>query len=140
MKNILLITLLSLSSFIFSDKKTTYEAIAQTNNLTKSIEPGKEIYNDFCIQCHLADGKGNEIIPPLAGSDWLVNKRKESIHAVKYGLSGSIKVNGKTYNGMMTPMGLLDEEVADVMNYIMTSWGNKQTKKVTVSEVLGVKK
>jgi mono/diheme cytochrome c family protein len=30
---------------------------------------------------------------------------------------------------------LSDEEVADVMNYVMNSWSNKQTKMVTVSEV-----
>jgi mono/diheme cytochrome c family protein len=36
---------------------------------------------------------------------------------------------------MMPAMGLSDEEVADVMNYVMNSWSNKQTKMVTVSEV-----
>jgi mono/diheme cytochrome c family protein len=40
----------------------------------------------------------------------------------------------------MPPMGLSDEEVADVMNYIMNSWSNKQTKMVTVTEVASVKK
>ena len=88
----------------------------------------------------MATGKGTETFPPLAGSDWLVNKRKESIHSVKYGQSGLIKVNGKNYNAMMSPLGLTDEEVADVMNYIMNSWGNKQSKMVTVSEVKAVKK
>lgn len=141
MKGILIFILLSVGSLFYLDKSIAYESIAPTNNeLTKSIERGKEVYTDFCIQCHLANGKGNETIPPLAGSDWLVHKRKESIHAVKYGQSGPIKVKGKTYNGVMSPMGLSDEEVADVMNYIMNSWGNKQSKMVTVSEVLGVKK
>ncbi len=111
----------------------------QPAELTKSIQRGKELYADFCIQCHLGNGKGSETVPPLAGSDWLVKKRKESIHAVKFGQSGSIKVNGKAYAGMMPPMGLTDEEVADVMNYIMNSWNNKQLKKVTVSEVMAIK-
>ena len=35
-------------------------------------------------------------------------------------------------------MGLSNQEVADVMNYVMTSWGNKQKKKVTEKEVEGV--
>lgn len=130
-----------MGSLFSSEKKTSYEPIVPTNNeLANSIQRGKEVYADFCIQCHLANGKGNESIPPLAGSDWLVNKRKESIHAVKFGQSGPIKVNGKNYNGRMSPMGLSDEEVADVMNYIMNSWGNKQSKMVTVSEVKAVKK
>jgi mono/diheme cytochrome c family protein len=40
----------------------------------------------------------------------------------------------------MPAMGLTDQEVADVMNYIMTSWNNKQTKIVTVKEVAAIKK
>ena len=40
----------------------------------------------------------------------------------------------------MPAMGLSNEEVADVMNYIMNSWGNKQIKKVTKQEVENIKK
>jgi mono/diheme cytochrome c family protein len=40
----------------------------------------------------------------------------------------------------MPAMGLTDQEVADVMNYIMTSWSNKQTKIVTEKEVAAIKK
>ncbi|WP_299214581.1 cytochrome c [uncultured Aquimarina sp.] len=113
----------------------------QETELSKSIVRGEEIYVDFCMQCHLHDGKGTpKVFPPLAGSDWLVNKRKESIHSIKYGLNGPIKVNGESYNSAMTPLGLEDEEIADVMNYIMNSWGNKQKKMVTPEEVTAVKK
>lgn len=112
----------------------------EKKSLQSSIADGKEIYQEFCITCHLANGKGSETVPPLAGSDWLQTKRKESIHAVKFGQSGPIKVNGKNYNNTMPPMGLTDEEVADVMNYVMHSWGNKQRTQVTEREVAGVKK
>jgi mono/diheme cytochrome c family protein len=108
--------------------------------LQTSITDGKEIYQEFCMTCHLATGKGSETVPPLAGSDWLQTKRKESIHAVKFGQTGPIKVNGKNYNNTMPPMGLTDEEVADVLNYVMHSWGNKQKTQVTEGEVAGVKK
>lgn len=141
MKSFFLLISFAIGSLFFTDKENTYVSVIQTNNeLLKSITRGKEVYTDFCIQCHLGNGKGNTSNPPLANSDWLVNKRKESIHAVKYGQSGPIVVNGKTYNSVMSPMGLTDEEVADVMNYIMNSWGNKQSKMVTVVEVSGVKK
>lgn len=112
----------------------------EKKSLQTSISDGKEIYQEFCMTCHLANGKGSETVPPLAGSDWLQTKRKESIHAVKFGQSGLIKVNGKNYNNSMPPMGLTNEEVADVMNYVMHSWGNKQKMQVTVVEVAGIKK
>ncbi|HBI02006.1 MAG TPA: cytochrome c [Flavobacterium sp.] len=141
MKGIYFMLFFSFGSLIFADENSAYHFINPSNDeLVKSISRGKEVYADFCMQCHLGNGKGSETVPPLAASDWLVNKRKESIHAVKYGQSGPIKVNGKSYNGRMSPMGLSDDEVADVMNYIMNSWGNKQSKMVTVSEVKAVKK
>jgi mono/diheme cytochrome c family protein len=109
--------------------------------LIASMERGGLIYTDFCMQCHMANGKGVPgTFPPLAGSNWLTEKRTESIRAVKYGQSGEILVNGEVYNGVMVPMGMSDEEIADVFNYIMNSWGNSQEKMVTASEVKEINK
>ncbi|AWW32565.1 cytochrome c [Echinicola strongylocentroti] len=109
------------------------------DDLKASIKRGEEVYKDFCITCHMPDGKGVEgTFPPLAGADFLLEKRKESIHAIKYGLSGKISVNGQTYNNTMTNLRLYDDEVADVMNYILNTWGNKSTKKVTEKEVKNI--
>ena len=120
---------------------TALEVNDQDSELSKSMKRGEEIYTDFCMQCHLHDGKGTpKVFPPLAGSDWLVSKRTESIYSVKFGLSGSIIVNGESYNGAMTPLGLEDEEIADVMNYIMNNWGNTQKKMVTTDEVANITK
>lgn len=131
----------SLSSTVATNYTTLPAKINQQTDLQKSIANGKEVYADFCMQCHKATGNGSGgSYPPLDGSDWLKNKRTESIHAVKYGIKGAIVVNGKKFSSMMPPMGLSDEEVADVMNYIMNSWSNKQTKMVTVAEVASVKK
>lgn len=114
----------------------------QQSPLQKSIADGKEIYADFCMQCHLATGKGDGVnFPPLDGSDWLKKKNNDIIHVIKYGQSGEIVVNNKKYNNTMPPsVGLSDQEIADVMNYIMNSWSNKQTKMVTSREVEAVVK
>lgn len=125
----------------FDSKKDYLPIIEQQQTpLQKSITQGKEIYADFCIQCHMGTGKGNgTTFPPLDGSDWLKNKISESIHAVKYGQKGEIIVNQKKFNAMMPPMGLSDEEVADVMNYILNSWSNKSKKIITTKEVALIK-
>lgn len=118
--------------------KVTEESKQQTP-LEASMERGGMVYTDFCMQCHLANGKGVPgNFPPLAGSNWLTEKRTESLHAVKYGQKGEIEVNGVSYNGVMVPMGLSDKEIADVMNYVMNNWGNKQDKMVTEAEVAKV--
>ncbi|MFL2591553.1 MAG: c-type cytochrome [Flavobacteriaceae bacterium] len=99
--------------------------------LKESLLDGKEIYNDFCAQCHLEDGKGVKgIYPPLAKSDFLVNVNR-TISSIKYGLKGPITVNGEKYNSIMVSQGLDDEEISDVVNYILNSWGNSTNKLIT---------
>jgi uncharacterized protein YcgI (DUF1989 family) len=55
-------------------------------------------------------------------------------------LNGPIVVNGKKFNNAMSAMGLSNQEVADVMNYIMNSGAIKVKKIVTTAEVVLVKK
>lgn len=130
---------LSFINSFFSDNYVDLKTKATV--VSTLLSPGKEIYMDFCIQCHGANGKGDDKnFPPLDGSDYLKTKRSASIAAVKFGQNGVIIVNKKKYNSMMPAMGLSNQEVADVMNYIMTSWSNKQSKIVTEKEVAAVKK
>ncbi len=125
-----LVTALSTISFSFYQQKP----------LEQSIEDGKEIYADFCLQCHMAKGEGvKNAFPPLAKSDYLKDIDK-SIHAIKFGLKGPIKVNGVTYNGNMINQGLDEEEIADVMNYILRSWGNSSELIITEEKVASIKK
>lgn len=111
-------------------------SLQQDKELSESINRGKVIYADFCVTCHLENGEGVEYtFPPLAKSDYLANNREASIRGVKYGQRGEITVNGKVYNNTMMPMGLEDQEIADVLNYVMNSWGNSQESAVTAEEV-----
>lgn len=113
----------------------------QDTELKQSMKRGNEIYSDFCITCHLQKGEGVPYtFPPLANSDYLMQNRENSIRAIKYGLQGEITVNGITYNSSMADLGLEDEEIADVMNYISNSWGNTSDAIVTTEEVAVVKK
>ena len=131
---------------ISSEKENSNKIVSTGDEIKKtpleeSIARGKSIYSNNCAQCHLPTGKGiPKVYPPLRRSDWLTKKRTESIQAVKYGLSGEITVNGNTYDNIMTPMGLSDQEVADVLNYAMNMWGNKQEKMIPSEEVSQVEK
>jgi len=115
------------------------EKSSEKTPLTASVEQGKAIYSDLCVTCHLPNGKGIPgTYPPLDGSNWLTEKREESIRGVKYGMQGPIEVNGEKYDNIMTPMGLSDKEVADAMNYVMNSWSNKSDDMVTEEEVAAI--
>ena len=111
----------------------------QDDPLKASIVRGKIVYEDFCVTCHLPSGEGVEnTFPPLANSDYLMNNREASIRGVKYGQRGELEVNGVVYDNTMIPMGLSDEEIADVMNYVYNSWGNKNNEMVTTEEVANI--
>ncbi|GAA5532822.1 cytochrome c [Deinococcus aluminii] len=92
---------------------------------------GKALFTTNCAGCHQATGQGVPgAFPPLAGhvGNLLAAQggRAYVEHVVLYGLNGKISVNGKTYNGVMPAFGQLkDADLAAILNYVSTSWGNK---------------
>jgi nitrite reductase (NO-forming) len=106
------------------------EAIAsnpEIANITKDIqmERGKKVFLSACFACHMQDGQGLPgIFPPLAGSDFLKADKSRAIRIPLKGLSGPIVVNGKPYNNLMPPQQFTDDQIADVLTYVMNSWGN----------------
>jgi glucose/arabinose dehydrogenase/mono/diheme cytochrome c family protein len=110
-------------------------------DLEESYKRGEAVYNNYCAQCHLGSGEGvAKVYPPLAGSNWLTEKEIESIRSVKYGLRGEIMVNGVKYRGIMSALGLNDQQVADVMNYTSTTWSNETENFYTKEAVSKVEK
>jgi mono/diheme cytochrome c family protein len=111
----------------------------QDISLKESKARGAIIYQDFCVTCHLPTGEGvPEVYPPLANSDYLISNKTESIRGIKFGQRGPMVVNGITYDNTMMPLGLEEQEIADVMNYILNSWGNTSDKMVSPEEVAEV--
>jgi mono/diheme cytochrome c family protein len=92
----------------------------------EKIHPGKAVYNKYCLTCHQADGSGvPNMHPPLGPGTWVEKEPQELIAIMMKGLSGKIEVNGEVYkNFMPSHAKLTDEEIADVLTYIRTSFGN----------------
>ncbi|HJX14116.1 MAG TPA: cytochrome c [Candidatus Deferrimicrobiaceae bacterium] len=105
---------------------------------------GASVYQR-CSSCHTSAGTGiGGVFPPLAGhAVKLVNAdRTYPIQVLLFGLGGEIEVEGKKYNGAMPAFGdqLKDDEIAAVLNYVLSSWGNdkmlpKGHKEYTSAEV-----
>jgi len=92
---------------------------------------GREIYAKLCASCHAPDGRSlATLAPPLAGHAVRLlraGSRGHLIRIVLNGMSGPIEVRGRSYNAIMTPLRYLkDDQVADVLNYVLTSWGNQE--------------
>ena len=89
---------------------------------------GMTVYNANCAGCHGAAGAGQAgVFPPLGGSDYVTGDTKRLGHILLYGLNGKIKVKGVDYNGQMPAWKgqLSNTDIANVLTYIRSSWGNK---------------
>ncbi len=115
----------------------TQSAAAGTLSLEEQVNAGKSLFTGTCSVCHQTAGEGMAgVFPPLAKSDFLLDKSKaEVIGVVLNGLTGPVKVNGQDYNSVMPAMSqLTDDEVANILTYVQNSWGNPGGQ-VTIAEV-----
>ena len=112
-----------------------------TLTLEQQIKAGEALYNGTCSVCHQSNGAGlPNVFPPLAKSDYLNADKNRAIHIVLNGLSGPVTVNGAKFDSVMPPMSQLnDDEVANIVTFVLNSWGNKGGK-VTAADVAKVRK
>ena len=91
---------------------------------------GKRLYTQNCVVCHQANGMGVAgQFPPLAGSEWVLSQGNHAenhlVILLLNGLQGPFQVKGQLYNNAMVPWKqLADEQIADILTYIRSDWGN----------------
>lgn len=114
--------------------------VARQDALKASMERGKKTYNTYCLSCHQADGSGVPgLNPPLIKTTWVLGDKKRLINIVLKGMNEPIEIEGDTYENVMAPHAFLkDDQVADVLNYVRNSFGNKASI-VTAAEVKAVR-
>lgn len=108
--------------------------------LTAGMKAGKVVYEQYCMTCHQANGKGvSSLNPPLAGTDYVTGDKDRLIKIVLSGSNVGLEVNGMVYSNAMPPHAFLgDEEIANVLSYIRNSFGN-QADTVSADEVKAVR-
>ncbi|MCX7848788.1 cytochrome c [Thermus sp.] len=108
--------------------------------LALAQSPGAKLYSANCQSCHQATGQGLPgAFPPLTHLDKVVQAkggREYLVHVVLYGLQGPLTVEGKAYNGVMPPFRQLkDQEVAELLNHVLTAFAKSKAKAFTAEEV-----
>lgn len=104
-------------------------------------KPGAAVYIDNCAACHRTDGHGyTRVFPALAGNPVLQSADATSlIHIVlKGGTLPATHSAPSTFTMPAFAWRLSDQEVADVVNFIRSSWGN-QASPVNASDVAGLR-
>lgn len=103
------------------------DAAANVTGAVPVMKDGAAVYQHVCQGCHMPDGKGAvgaATIPALAGNPKLASA----------GYPAQVIVNG--YGGMPFFNGYLsDKQVADVVNYIRSHFGNTFTDTLTPDDV-----
>ena len=89
---------------------------------------GEQVYQQVCQACHMADGKGGSgaaTIPALAGNPRLA--------APAYPITMVLKGRGAMpwFNDVLSPA-----QIAGVVTYVRTNFGNSYPKPVTEADVV----
>jgi mono/diheme cytochrome c family protein len=102
---------------------------------------GAHLYKEHCAGCHQTDGQGvPRVYPPFAGNQALL--MRNPVNAIRITLNGgfppSTAGNPRPYG--MPPFAhvLSDAEVAAVVTYIRSAWGNRSAP-VSPVEVAGAR-
>ena len=87
---------------------------------------GKQLYGAKCAACHQGSGLGVAgVFPPLSGAEWVLGDEKILTNILLHGVNGEMVVKGNTYKGAMPAWkSLSDDELAAVLSYIRSDWGN----------------
>jgi len=95
-------------------------------------QTGEKLYANACQSCHMPDGKGavGAAAYPSLASNRKLAASGYAVHAV---------VNGQR---AMPPLGLMlsDDQVAAVVNYVRTHFGNSYDDAVTAQDVKAVRR
>jgi mono/diheme cytochrome c family protein len=103
---------------------------------------GKALFETNCSTCHGANGKGQPgVFPPLAGNHELTAKNPTPIiKIVLNGLNVPKMIEGKQYSGGMPSWKQLsDADIAAIISYERSAWGNKGSK-ITEKQVAAARK
>jgi mono/diheme cytochrome c family protein len=104
---------------------------------------GKKVFAANCQTCHQANGEGVAgQYPPLAGSEFTTGGSLRPAMIVLKGLQGPVKVKGQQYGtAVMQPWDktLTDKQIADVLTYERSEWGNSASP-VTAEQIAALRK
>ena len=108
--------------------------------IDESLTEGKQVYDMYCMACHMSNGKGAPgMNPPLIDTEYVLEDKERLIKIVLNGLSDPIEIKGEIYQNIMAPHAFLtDQQIADVLTFVRKSWGNDASA-ITPQEVAGVR-
>lgn len=123
--------------------KAQAQTTASTGNAASQAAAarGKTVYTTYCLSCHQANGGGvPNLNPPLSKTTFVLGDKKKLIGILLKGMNEEVEINGNYFSNTMPAQAFLkDQEIADVLTYVRSNFGNKASA-VTATEVKAVRK
>ena len=127
MKICFLLLALAASAWRFADESGSPPRSLLPAPSGTAADSGKVVYDTYCLACHQADGRGVPgQNPPLAKTDWVLGDKTRLIGVILNGLNDPVEIGGETYDNPMPAHDFLtDQQVADVLTYVRSHFGNQ---------------
>jgi cytochrome c551 len=130
MKRLLWLMLLGAGISCSPKSSTDENTLVQISDpeVMKFAVTGKQLYENYCGNCHQNDGNGlGKLIPPLRDADYFKASIHRTVWVMRNGQKGEIVVNGQTYNQAMPANPQLKPlEIAQIATYLYNIWGMKE--------------
>ena len=109
----------------WGDQRTASALQPEPKGASKKVD-GAQVFAAKCAACHQATGLGVPgVFPPLAESEWVLGSPSRLSQILLHGVTGELSVKGVIYKGAMPAFNSLpDAEIAAVLTYIRSAWGN----------------
>lgn len=106
----------------------------------ESAANGLKVFTQNCISCHQADGGGvPRMNPPLIKTPWVLGDQTRLVKIILNGFKEDVEINGEYYSNVMPALNYLkDQEIADVLTYVRSNFGNKASA-VTLKQVIATR-
>ena len=127
----------AMATYLQALPPTAAEGDMKVKPSASTMTAGGTIYDQHCVECHGADGRGlAPAYPPLAGNRAVTLHESANVARIilQGGFAPGTNANPRPYG--MPPFAhvLNDDEVAQVMTYVRASWGNRGNE-VTAAQV-----
>lgn len=96
-------------------------SLLYTCNSKVKYKKGKALYVAHCMNCHMPDGNGLQLlIPPVTDLQFLKKNFHQLPCIIKYGMNDTIIVNGKIYDKPMpSHINFTDHQITAILNYLL---------------------
>ncbi len=104
--------------------------------LRQMMTVGKQLYLQYCSNCHMEDGAGFKgLYPPLKNADYMKEDVARAVCIIKNGQKGPIIVNGEQYDQLMpNNLSLTNLEIAEISTFIYNRFADS-TMVISAKEV-----